>query len=85
MPYKNEHDVATQLSLQGVPANVLNSYRHLRLEWTELNQKFDYILQYNSSKRGFWMSSLHKRKILSILIQVRSRQKRCNLFTLNRI
>lgn len=61
MPYKNEREVVTQLSPRGVPANVLNNYRHLRLEWTESNQKFEYILQYNSSRRGFWMSSLHKR------------------------
>lgn len=73
--YKNEREVVTQLSPRGVNADVLNSYRHLLLEWTELNQKFEYNLQYNSTRRGFWMTWLHKSKILLILIRIRLKQK----------
>lgn len=32
-------------------------YRHLRLAFTEENEKYEYTLRYNSSRRGFWLAS----------------------------
>lgn len=56
----------TQLSPRGLPPNAMNSYRYLRLEWTEQTEKpekLEYILRYNTTRRGFWMSAApHKRK-----------------------
>lgn len=55
--------MVTQLSPRGLPPNAMNNFRYLRLEWTEQNEKLEYYLRYNSTRRGFWMSGapIHRR------------------------
>lgn len=56
-PPEDPREIVTQFGKTPVSTNPMKDYRYLRLEWTELDQKIEYILRYNTSRSGFWMSS----------------------------
>lgn len=57
----NKSAIVTPVDVRIVPAAepvIANDvYRHLRLAFTEENEKYEYTLRYNSSRRGFWLAS----------------------------
>lgn len=40
-----------------VPPNQAQDYHFLRLEWTEGDDKMEFILRYNVTRNGFWIAS----------------------------
>ncbi|XP_055299424.1 uncharacterized protein LOC129566997 [Sitodiplosis mosellana] len=55
-PPENSREIVTQFGKAPI-SNPMKDYRYLRLEWTELDEKVEYILRYNISRSGFWLSS----------------------------
>lgn len=53
----NANNGVTQFGPVNAPPNQNIQYRFLRLEWTENQEKFEYILRYNMTRRGFWLSA----------------------------
>lgn len=61
-PQENPRQIVTQFGNTAIP-NAMKDYRFLRLEWTELDEKLEYILRYNISRSGFWLSSAPHERI----------------------
>lgn len=60
-PPENPREIVTQFGPK-MPSSALKEYRYLKLDWIELEDKWEYILRYNVSRNGFWLSSApHKR------------------------
>ncbi|XP_031621577.1 uncharacterized protein LOC116339689 [Contarinia nasturtii] len=55
-PLENPKEIVTQFGTSP-SVNPMKDYRFLRLQWTELDTKLEYILRYNTSRKGFWFSS----------------------------
>lgn len=55
-PPENAREIVTQFGKVPV-SNPMKDYRYLRLEWTELDERVEYILRYNNSRTSFWLSS----------------------------
>ena len=55
-PPENAREIVTQFGKAPV-SNPMRDYRFLRLEWTELDERVEYILRYNTSRNSFWLSS----------------------------
>lgn len=47
---------SSKLTPRATP-NMVHDYHFLRLEWTEEEEKFEYVLRYNISRNGFWIAS----------------------------
>lgn len=63
-PPENPKEIVTQFGPKAQPNAFKDkdNYRYLKLEWIEVDEKWEYILRYNSSRNGFWLSSApHKR------------------------
>lgn len=66
-PPENAREIVTQFGKAPV-TNPMKDYRFLRLEWTELDERFEYILRYNISRSSFWLSSApHERNYREFL------------------
>lgn len=37
--------------------SMVNDYRFLRLEWTDEDEKIEFIMRYNITRNGFWIAS----------------------------
>lgn len=37
--------------------SMVNDYRFLRLEWTDEDEKIEFIMRYNITRNGFWITS----------------------------
>lgn len=56
-PPENPKEIITQFGPRPIPSNTLKDYRYLKLEWIDLDEKLEFILKYNVSRNGFWLSS----------------------------
>lgn len=64
-PPENPREIVTQFGKTST-SNPMKDYRFLRFEWTELDEKIEYILRFNISRNGFWLSSApHERNCLT--------------------
>lgn len=54
-PMENPREIVTQFG-KSTTSNLIKDYRYLRLGWTD-DVEQEYILCYNMSRNGFWLSS----------------------------
>lgn len=64
----NSSDMFPLQSLSQVVSDTSSSnYEYLKIEWTESNEKWEYITRFSPSRNGFWLSSAPQRNNLPLI------------------